>query len=781
MMKELDHLEIPVEVEGGNIITLYIDPQNKNKAKLYELESPSAGEYRYQLMEGCTYQYEFVGKEDEVYQFQKEDEIITFNRSRDRHPNMGTITTGIYVGQLSLWVVNRKTGSRCGRVNLEIRSTKSDYESDYRHMLDDIAEYYTDLVLQQGSPVTQQLKIDTNSSSKTLYQRFSFVRSIVDSDAFSEAVHKIISNPIRKWTEANIEKNIVGVRRLSRKNIRQIASDRDRLPLNSSMRRKMPYGLDSVPRTIEVEYKRDTIDNQENQFVKFVLRTFSNFCAELKSFKNASDRLKAEADLTIEQLSSHLENQFFRQISMPTLMNMNSPVLQRKEGYREVFQAWLLFDLAAKLNWDGGDDVYEAGKKNVATLYEYWLFFKLLELVSEFFNIDPRSKEKLVAHDSNRINLNLKQGRTRMVYGQQETFSRVLNVAFYYNRTFNKVDEKEDSIHRAGSWTMPMRPDYTLSLWPGEITQEEAEKQELIVHIHFDAKYRLDKVLLDSNDYDVNEEKRQQELGVYKRADLLKMHAYKDAIRRTSGAYVLYPGTENKEIHGFHEIVPGLGAFSIRPGHWQHDSYYLKQFMAEVKAHLMDRTSQREKLSYHQFDIHKKPNESMVMESMPEPVGDNRNFLPGEASVIVAFYKDERHLNWILENNQYNMRAGFDKGSLSLENDIINARYILLYNEREATHLIRRKKEGPKVYTRSQLVKMGYPPYLKAWSGEIDHNREERDANRIYLVFKLYKDNSCEKELRQYTWDVKDLVGLNRIGRSFPISLVDLLKKAKQR
>jgi len=78
-----------------------------------------------------------------------------------------------------------------------------------------------------------------------------------------------------------------------------------------------------------------------------------------------------------------------------------------------------------------------------------------------------------------------------------------------------------------------------------------------------------------------------------------------------------------------------------------------------------------------------------------------------------------------------------------------------------------------------QLVKMGYPPYLKARSSETDLEREERDANRIYLVFKLYKDNSCEKELRQYTWDVKDLVGLNRIGRSFPISVVDLLKKAK--
>lgn len=30
-----------------------------------------------------------------------------------------------------------------------------------------------------------------------------------------------------------------------------------------------------------------------------------------------------------------------------------------------------------------------------------------------------------------------------------------------------------------------------------------------------------------------------------------------------------------------------------------------------------------------------------------------------------------------------------------------------------------------------------------------------------------------------FTWDVKNLVGLNTIVRSFPISLVDLLKKGR--
>lgn len=320
---------------------------------------------------------------------------------------------------------------------------------------------------------------------------------------------------------------------------------------------------------------------------------------------------------------------------------------------------------------------------------------------------------------------------------------------------------------------MPMRPDYTLSLWPGNISQEEAERQELIVHIHFDAKYRLDKVLLDSNDYDVSEEKRQQELGVYKRADLLKMHAYKDAIRRTSGAYVLYPGTENKEIHGFHEIVPGLGAFSIRPGHWQQDSYYLKQFFAEVKAHLMDRTSQREKMSYFDHEIHLKPNDSMVMAPMPEPSGESRDFLPDETSVVVAYYKGMEHLDWILQHHMYNMRAGTDKGSLQLDSLLINARYILLHDDKQCQPLIRLVKGGPKVYTRAQLVAMGYPQY-RTKLGEIDIEKETAEANRIYLVFSLFKNNQAEDEFQIYNWDLNDIYST----RVYHIRLVDLLKKA---
>jgi len=46
-----------------------------------------------------------------------------------------------------------------------------------------------------------------------------------------------------------------------------------------------------------------------------------------------------------------------------------------KIGYREVLRVWLMFDLAAKLFWQGGEDVYSGDKKDVAVLYEYWLIF----------------------------------------------------------------------------------------------------------------------------------------------------------------------------------------------------------------------------------------------------------------------------------------------------------------------------------------------------------------------------------------------------------------------
>ena len=67
---------------------------------------------------------------------------------------------------------------------------------------------------------------------------------------------------------------------------------------------------------------------------------------------------------------------------------------------------------------------------------------------------------------------------------------------------------------------------------------------------------------------EISAEKSDSVMNTYKRGDLLKMHTYNDAIRRTVGSYVLYPGTDNKDGKRFsvyEEILPGVGAFAIRP------------------------------------------------------------------------------------------------------------------------------------------------------------------------------------------------------------------------
>lgn len=772
---KVDKLEIPIIGNFGEI-KLCIYPALGSSMLFEEEDAVDYGESRWQLQEGCTYEYELVSDNGHTYQFMDEDEIVRFSHS-PRHPNAGTLKTGIYVGSLSLAIRDTELDCEIAKVNIEIKSVKAEYRTDYRKMLEDITAYYTDLVLMQGSPVTQKLEIDNDTPQQTLYQRYTFVRSIVENSAFQEAINKIVASPVRKWEETIVERDVSNVKRLSRRNMHQIASSRDRIPVYNGDEIGLPHGLNSVPRTLTVAYKRDTLDNQENQFVKFVLRSFSSFCSELRGKKNANDRLKAEIDKTMDVLNGHLSTLFFKQVSMPSQLNLNSPVLQRKEGYREILQAWLMFDLAAKLSWKGGDNVYEAGKRNVAVLYEYWVFFKLLEVISRVFDIDPVSVNKLVKTDADRINLEIQQGKMTMIEGLYDTGSRKFNVRFYYNRTFAHTREDEE-LDKSGSWTMNMRPDYTLSIWPGEISIDQAEREDLIVHIHFDAKYRVNKIDLgvdDSmNDEQMSEallnEKKEQEEGIYKRADLLKMHAYKDAIRRTSGAYILYPGTVQRRLKGFHEIIPGLGAFCLTPSNYDEELITLQVFLLKIVEHMLDRTSQRERMSYYINNVYNTPSKS-VREEMPEPAGDNRDFLPDETWVVLGYVKNYKQLEWIRKTGLYNFRTGTQNGSIRLSRNLVSSRYLLLHAHGESIQFVRLADEGPRVFRRSDLLRMGYPP----------SDNEEKKKDDIYIVYRL-EPNNTEPEWVQYHWQISEVTDNkgNRSAVPEPVKLSDLMLKAKK-
>lgn len=267
-----------------------------------------------------------------------------------------------------------------------------------------------------------------------------------------------------------------------------------------------------------------------------------------------------------------------------------------------------------------------------------------------------------------------------------------------------------------------MRPDYTLSFWPDGFDLAEAEAQDLAVHIHFDAKYRVENIaeLFGPVDEDITQTRAEERRGNYRRADLLKMHAYRDAIRRSEGAYIIYPGANSDptEFKGFHEILPGLGAFAIKPGGEGQPIgiQHLSRFLDEVIAHVANRATSRERGTFHRFNIYhhaESRGSDLVNDAVPEREyeGGLRSTPPADHPVLVGWCESDEQLAWIRKSGLYNFRAGTRRGAIRLEPEIVGARHLLLHSQgsKALPGMFRIKQRGPRVFTGDELLRHGYP------------------------------------------------------------------------
>ncbi len=758
-MKAVPNIEINLDsIQEG--LRLWIDARRPDSLFDAEESAVEHNEARFQLVEGCYYDYQLSDS-----QFILSDIGENIIQQHKRTTNLGTIAPNIFVGTLSIPILKKSSLELCKIIDLEVQSIKSGYRDDYRDMLELITEKCTDLLLQANSPVSQHFEIDYAKDSQTLYQKFSFIKSVIGTNEFTEAIHRIITAPVTKWSETSEEKDIRNAKRFSNKNIKEIlkSGNRTKIPQSHYLR---SFGIETLPERISTIRKTDSVDTPENRFIKHALENFLKFCTDInsKAKEFGHNKMESESILLIQDLENHLQHAIFKEISRPTTLKLNSPVLQRKEGYREILRVWLMFDLAAKLIWKGGDDIYSGGKKDIATLYEYWIFFKLIDLFESIFDIEPKDISELIKETKDGLNLQIKQGKFTALKGVFNSGNRKLNIRFNYNRSFSGKKVYPDS----GSWTTTLRPDYTLSFWPFGISEQEAEKQELIVHVHFDAKYKianLNDFFEQNAESNLDVVKSENRRGIYKNADLLKMHAYKDAIRRTGGAYVLYPGDKSINQKGFHEIIPGLGAFPIKPSKTDSGIGELKGFVLEIIDHFINRASQREKIAFRTFDVYKNPPDSnnFVNESLPEPYNTNRDLIPDDTFVLVGYYNSKEQYNWIQRTGLYNFRMGTGSGSLILDKETVSSKYLLLHTSGDADSgdLWKIVSRGPKVYSKDDLIKKGYPS-------------PSRDN---YLVIQI--EPVTDTEFENVSWNFRALSNY-LVGRAsafpFTTSLTELMK-----
>lgn len=541
-------------------------------ASLSEDEARSRGEERVQLVEDREYDYRLAGST--VPLSLHNNETIERSGVASAQVEFGRLRPGSRTGLLRL-SVKSPNAWQIADVTLEVVSSKLSYRNDYRAMLERIASVSSDLLLDLREPVAGRFLADSIATLPSLQQRFEILRAVVGAQAFRDAVALITSRP--HFVLESFEDD-VDIRRgflPNRRELTEMASEPNRLklppqhPLYQSMiQRGIPRP--TVPATVRTSRRRLTLDTVENRFVKFVLETY------LAVFADLSARFRADASLSGRRLwgesrdleawlESTLENPMFGEVGVMAFVPTASSVLQGRAGYREFLSTWIRFNSALALVWDGLADIVGGAKKRMGKLYEIWCFLELIALVRTKLGYTWRSAD-LFEVKPDGFGLRLRSGESLTLFGETRD-APTLTIRFDYNRTYGSRPDPQT----IGSWSLPAKPDFSLSLWPKELSEQEAHRLSRICRLHFDAKYRANSLadlfgLEDHRDDEGNDQNRAGDVaGAYKQADIWKMHFYRDAIRQSQAALVLYPGDEARVWTWGTQELPAIGAMPFRP------------------------------------------------------------------------------------------------------------------------------------------------------------------------------------------------------------------------
>lgn len=507
----------------------------------------------------------------------------------------------------------------------EVIPDKISYEDDYIGLTEALAQVCSELLLDYAG-ATSNLFSQAEDTAQTFLEQFIFLRQFCYSENIQSLFEAIKRKPDRVLVHEE-EFKPCGYGVPSKKFYSNPFSySKGWKKIGSAREGAWSYW----PQEIAVTKKTDSLDTPANRFIKYALQKFHYICMKLMNALSKSGEMKQaeclkEAEAIHTMLNTILRDHFFDEIGTLDSMPQNNQVLQKREGYSQIFSAYSMIDLALKLNWKGKDAVYEGESKNVALLYEYWLFFELYRIIKSMEGcetVEAKETPFLIAN-SDGIHISLEQGQKSC----QSFIIKRLNtkINLYYNRKFSNAEFRTTKYE--GSYSRPFRPDYTIAIYPDSFSKDgyhgegEAVKNGAVSYIHFDAKYRITDLtaligkneVSEDDETEILEDKIGSVINTYKRGDLLKMHTYNDAIRRTIGSYVLYPGScdlsgkGHKTFHLYDEILPGVGAFAIKPSTDMQGEAELRRFITTLAESKEKHNSRLNRMKYYAEMILREP------------------------------------------------------------------------------------------------------------------------------------------------------------------------------
>lgn len=482
----------------------------------------------------------------------------------------GTLNFRSYVGKSFLDV--RKEGINSVKIPIEVRSKKIDYFNQYSAMIADLSQHSLSLIFEVNSPLYQEFELDYRQK-KTYYEDFMFLEYLFREDnlpSIFEYLSKNLHSQLKNHIETVPISFASNVNQYTLKNIISKPNKLSKSNADFGIVRKLKG---HIPLEIDQTKHEDIIDIPENRFFKYFLELIRDLVEKL--LENSKEGYINDKLLSFrDEIEYYLSNKFFNHISTMEYVPFNSQILQKKEGYREIFQYFLMLEFSFRLSWDEINNQFKGFEKKLSELYEYWCYFKILKVLNDL-SVKKISFEDVFKINKDNWSISIKKGVQSRKRFYLNLYEHDIEIELFYNLRFS-----DGSQYR--SYSLAFKPDYTLLV---KINGE-------INYIHFDAKYRSELEIVNfyetinsDNELDKEIDERdalEEKEYVFKDGDIYKMHTYKDSILMTEGSYVLYPGNKTKQFFETNTIIPSVGAFSLTPGNDDVEENNLEVFIKEV-------------------------------------------------------------------------------------------------------------------------------------------------------------------------------------------------------
>ena len=513
------------------------------------------------LLEETEYTLSFVAsknfKKGDIKVF---DYLKTHNHGKSQmaftHRNdvwIANINFRSYVGKT---FIDLKFESFIYELMVEVRTKKLNYDSEYSDMIAELSKYSSGLLFNVNASLYQN-HIFSKDIKTTLYEYFMLLEYLFrpqNLPAVCEHISRNLYSLLNTTYElvptvlaSNIGENEIA--ELS-SNPQYISETTEEYSIHSD------GGKYYVPLMIKEKKYKDNIDVPENRFFKYFLEFIRDLISKLYDNGNCDDnQIKLSLKYYYNVINSILAHRYFDEISRLDYIPLNSQVLQKKEGYRDILEYYLMFEFGLKISFNDLTDKFRGFEKEVANIYEIWCYFQLIDIVNDL-TCSTYDFETFV--DINTWSLSLDNINVLNYFNTLHVRDYDVNLTLMYNYEFKHSENYENGIF--SSYSENLKPDNTLVI----------ECNGIKKLIHFDAKYKL-------------------KYGSYKPEDVNKMNTYKDAINDTIGAYILYPGKNSKVVYPENDGSYGsVGAFSLKPENTKRYKNEIKKFIEKTINELFD-------------------------------------------------------------------------------------------------------------------------------------------------------------------------------------------------